>query len=460
MRARVLALVMSIALVGSLGSAPPGPARAAEHQPTAPPAITGLCATDQDYLWTISSSSADLTSYDVEYSTSFIDWALPATLVADETGSYSTIVATSKDVGSTLSARWAAVPALAGSSSAPNATACAMGFIATIAVVQGGTAEPSAFDFTITGSQPNPPFGARSVIPAASGALVIVPAGTWIVAEAKASLPTGYLWKSITCGTDVSTDPAHPRMIVWVAPGETVSCTAVNHYGPTLSDTVAPGVNKGLTGFGTGSLSVPKGAYATYLVMTDPNLAGKSLQIWSKKKGGTWKLTATRTVAGDGSVHFSAKVSVTTTFQARFLGDDTYVASASPGRTVSVSTSEKVGFAIGCSEFTGALDPTTGKATIVRDVTLRVGGTIAATLCENGSTGFAWGSPSYKHRAIGLTSHKSSPPKSGLPGAAGTATWTFRALRSGTSVIKLTYSQPWSGGTKAAWTLVVTVHAK
>jgi predicted secreted protein len=44
-----------------------------------------------------------------------------------------------------------------------------------------------------------------------------------------------------------------------------------------------------------------------------------------------------------------------------------------------------------------------------------------------------------------------------LIGAAGSEAWTFRALRSATTSLTLTYSRPWQGGEKATWSVVLAV---
>ena len=455
MRTRALAAIF--ALVVALFA--PAVAQATDPAPTTPPSVAGLCATANDYLWTISTEEAGLAAYDVEYSTSFKDWALPAVLSPDGHGKYSATVAASKGSGTTLYARWAASPELVGSSSAPNTTACAPGSIVMTKTVQGGTAKPADFDFTITYSAPDPPFAVRGTTHATSGVATVVQAGNYVVAENPTNVPAGYLWKSITCGSDTSTDPQHPRMIVWVDPGSTVECVVVDHYGPTLSDSIAPGINRGTAGFGTSSVVVPKGTAITYLVRTDPNLAGKSLQIWTRTKTGTWKLTATRAVASDGTLHYYAKISAWTGFLAKWPGDSTFVASSSPGRSALASSGGETRLAVTCDEFMQAQAPDTGKAVLPREVWMRVGETVTLTLCSNASTGFRWGTPAYNHTALRLLSHKYVPPKKPLAGAAGTETWTFKALKSATSSVVLAYSQPWAGGQKNVWKLQLTVHS-
>jgi predicted secreted protein len=43
-------------------------------------------------------------------------------------------------------------------------------------------------------------------------------------------------------------------------------------------------------------------------------------------------------------------------------------------------------------------------------------------------------------------------------GAPGSETWSVRLTADGIGRTTLVYSQPWRGGEKAAWTLMLTVH--
>jgi len=100
----------------------------------------------------------------------------------------------------------------------------------------------------------------------------------------------------------------------------------------TLVDLIAAGVNHGTTGFGTASLVVPANSYITFLVITSPNLSGSSMQIWTKTKTTDWRLTTSRTVESNGTVHYFARVNGWTAYQARFAGDATHAPAGSHGR--------------------------------------------------------------------------------------------------------------------------------
>jgi predicted secreted protein len=55
--------------------------------------------------------------------------------------------------------------------------------------------------------------------------------------------------------------------------------------------------------------------------------------------------------------------------------------------------------------------------------------------------------------------NESPAPPTNLPGAAGKETWTFKALKPGSSTVSFDYSRPWAGGEKATWRFVLTVTA-
>ncbi len=110
-----------------------------------------------------------------------------------------------------------------------------------------------------------------------------------------------------------------------------------------------------------------------------------------------------------------------------------------------------------CDQFAAAQDAT-GHAAVARTITASVGGTLVVKLCSNASTGFSWEQPTFDTTKLQLQRHATSEP-SGLPGAAGTETWTFRVLSAGDSTVSFAYSRPWTGGEKGVWTVALTVHA-
>ena len=455
MRLRVVTLLAALVLLL------PAPATvvALSAAPPAPPTVTGLCATDLDYFWTISTDLKGLATYDIEYSTSFADWNIPDTLAPQDSGVHSVVVVTGKDAGATLSARWAAFADQVGTSSTPSTTACEPASIALTVTVQGGTADATAFAASIT-SVAVPSFELRQAVAFTSEVAVAIPAGSYIVNPHLDQLPAGYVWRSTRCNDSATTDLKHPRLTFPILPGAAWACEIVYHYGPTLTDAIAPGVNSGTAGFGVSTVTVPSGTYVTYLVRTDPSLAARVLQIWTRSATGAWKLATSRTVAADGTAHYSARVSASTGFRATWAGDDTFVASTAPGRTATASAAGETRLTITCDEFAAAQDPVSGKSSLGREAWIRVGRTITFTLCSNASTGFAWGTLKYDHAALVLTKHLSIPPTTPTPGAAGTERWTFRVLRATTSSVSVQYSRPWTGGEKGLWTLTLKVHGQ
>ncbi len=49
------------------------------------------------------------------------------------------------------------------------------------------------------------------------------------------------------------------------------------------------------------------------------------------------------------------------------------------------------------------------------------------------------------------------PGDAGIVGAGGREVWTFEAIETGTTEVRMEYSQPWEGGLKAEWTYTATV---
>ena len=138
---------------------------------------------------------------------------------------------------------------------------------------------------------------------------------------------------------------------------------------------------------------------------------------------------------------------------------------AGTGPLVSPSRHEAFSLVVSCDEFLGAQAADTGTATLQETVRIAAGGEVTLTLCSNPSTGFRWESPRYDRSALALVRHIFRPPTGTVPGASGSETWVFRALDCPTtgplacrgSDVVLAYSQPWTGGAKAAWTFTLTV---
>ena len=221
-----------------------------------------------------------------------------------------------------------------------------------------------------------------------------------------------------------------------------------------LTDAIAAGVVRATDGFGLAGIVVPAGTYATYLVKTDPSLAGKVLQVWTRSVSGDWRQVTSRTVASDGTMRYFARVAAWTAFQARFAGDDTATAAVAHGRIANASAPGDASLSIGCGEFETQA-AAGGTATLRRQVAVRAGAVLRVRLCSNASTGYRWDAPGFDGRFLSLLAHRTIAPTSGLMGAAGAEAWTFRALRAGASTLTLTYSRPWEGGEKATRSVIL-----
>ena len=76
---------------------------------------------------------------------------------------------------------------------------------------------------------------------------------------------------------------------------------------------------------------------------------------------------------------------------------------------------------------------------------------------SNASTGFSWLLASIDAGHLMRVGHGIHASPAVHVGAAGTETWSFRVVAAGTGRATLVYSQPWRGGEKAAWTLMLTI---
>jgi inhibitor of cysteine peptidase len=96
---------------------------------------------------------------------------------------------------------------------------------------------------------------------------------------------------------------------------------------------------------------------------------------------------------------------------------------------------------------------------IQQDVAINAGEFFTISLPSNASTGFAWAGLVPSGSPVEQIDHKYLEGQA-MPGAAGQEVWTFKALKAGTTTIKLEYSRPWEGGEKAVRTLTINVTVK
>jgi predicted secreted protein len=99
---------------------------------------------------------------------------------------------------------------------------------------------------------------------------------------------------------------------------------------------------------------------------------------------------------------------------------------------------------------------------ISKQTEVNIGDTFTVNLCSNASTGFRWlDSANISDKTIiQQIDHKNVAPSKAIPGAPGEQVWTFKALIKGTVQITNEYSQPWAGGQKSAWNLILNVMVK
>ena len=123
------------------------------------------------------------------------------------------------------------------------------------------------------------------------------------------------------------------------------------------------------------------------------------------------------------------------------------------------SSTEPASLAVSCDKFLEAKH-------ITQEIDVSAGDTFSVTLCSNPTTGFQWAhfAQISDRSVLEQTSHQFSLPESGnqppAPGTPGQEIWTFSALKKGTSIVSMEYSQPWLDGNKGEWTFVLNVTVK
>jgi hypothetical protein len=218
---------------------------------------------------------------------------------------------------------------------------------------------------------------------------------------------------------------------------------------PVLTDAIAPGVLEGTEGFGTSTVLVRKNAYITYLVRTSPALRGRTLEIWTDTGGG-WKRTTSRAVGSDGTTRYHARVQGRTGFWAKLPKSGSTPAVASHGRSAAVSRDGRTIIRIGCDE----LPPTGSSNRAV--ASRRVQGTpiltVSLVVCSNAANGYRWTTAAIDDQDLAQVGHTI-----GAGSGARTDTWSYRLTAPDRGRVTIVYSQPWPGGEKAAWTVMLTI---
>ncbi len=133
-----------------------------------------------------------------------------------------------------------------------------------------------------------------------------------------------------------------------------------------------------------------------------------------------------------------------------------------PGQTANDWRHGTTRIYVGCDAFTPAAartETSTGHVTVTRTVTIGDHGTLLVAVCSNPSTGFRWTWPTWTHSVFKYVARSYVEPATAMPGAAGKDLFRFVARHAGNGRIVLTYSQPWAGGQKNAWALILNVRA-
>lgn len=108
-------------------------------------------------------------------------------------------------------------------------------------------------------------------------------------------------------------------------------------------------------------------------------------------------------------------------------------------------------------------DELLSKKQITQQTEMTHPGALAVSLGASPSTGFQWqqNATISDTTIVTQSTHESvAPDASGLVGSPGKDVWTFTSLKAGTAVIRLSYSRPWAGAEKDAWTYTLTVTVK
>ncbi|MFC1900556.1 protease inhibitor I42 family protein [Chloroflexota bacterium] len=88
---------------------------------------------------------------------------------------------------------------------------------------------------------------------------------------------------------------------------------------------------------------------------------------------------------------------------------------------------------------------------------VEVGDKIRVNLCSNPTTGFKWDYTLRGDDAVKEEDHHFEDPDGDTVGVAGTETWTFEAIKKGTTEIIMEYNQTWDDGIKGEWTCTVGI---
>jgi inhibitor of cysteine peptidase len=100
---------------------------------------------------------------------------------------------------------------------------------------------------------------------------------------------------------------------------------------------------------------------------------------------------------------------------------------------------------------------------VTKSIDVPAGSSFTVALWSNQTTGFKWSGSAVigDQTIVQQTDHKYVAPEAKeVVGAAGNEVWTFKAVKAGTTMVSMEYSQPWEGGQKDAFGFFLTVNVK
>ena len=111
-----------------------------------------------------------------------------------------------------------------------------------------------------------------------------------------------------------------------------------------------------------------------------------------------------------------------------------------------------------CTSFEGRPTPLTVAAGQIEP---QLGESFTFSLCSNPSTGYSWSDDVEYDRSVvelaGRTFESGATASPPIVGAAGMDIFSFRALGTGTTAVRMTYSRPFETGQPPLWTFQVQV---
>jgi predicted secreted protein len=91
------------------------------------------------------------------------------------------------------------------------------------------------------------------------------------------------------------------------------------------------------------------------------------------------------------------------------------------------------------------------------DFEIEVGDKIRLKLCSNPAAGFQWDYEMTVENVLKEEDHDFQEPEGDVPGAPGTEIWTFEAVGTGATEVRMQYSQPSEDGLQSEWTYDMAV---